>query len=91
MGRCIWCHSVVTKDEDFCYVCGDNVSKDGKVQVKRRPLSTLTNLVFIASLAFTAYCFFAVHKLSLPVTLTISLALLMVRIVAEQLATKKPS
>ncbi len=91
MGRCIWCHSVVMKDEDYCYVCGDNVTKDGKVVVKRRPVSAFTNLVFLASLAFTAYCFFAVHKLSLPVTLAISCTLLLIRILAERLASKNPS
>jgi len=88
MGRCIYCHSVVTKDEDYCYVCGDNVPKQPKAAVKSRPVSAFTNLVFLGSLAFTAYCFFAVHKLSLPLTLTISFALLLTRIVAQQLAGK---
>jgi hypothetical protein len=88
MGRCIWCHSVVTKDEDYCYVCGDNVPQRTQAVAKRRPVSALTNLVFIASLAFTFYCFFAEHKLSLPVTLGISSGLLLIRIGAEWLANK---
>jgi hypothetical protein len=89
MGRCVYCHSVVTKEEDHCYVCGDNtVPKQSKAVVRRQPVSAFTNLVFLASLGFTFYCFFAVHKLSLPITLTISLALLLIRILAEQLADK---
>jgi hypothetical protein len=88
MGRCIYCHSVVTKEEDYCYVCGDSVPKQTKATVKHRPVSALTNTVFLASLAFTAYRFFAQHKLSLPVTLAISSALLLIRIVAERLANR---
>jgi hypothetical protein len=88
MGRCLWCHAILKKTDERCYVCGDRLLKQASGLVERRPVSTLTNLVFVASLAFTAYCFFAVHKLSLPVTLTISLSLLLIRILAEQLATK---
>jgi hypothetical protein len=93
MGRCIWCHSVVSKDEDYCYVCGDNVPSHAvpnntRKMVKRRPVSALTNAAFLVSLAVTAYYFFAEHKLSLPVALTISSALLLIRIVAEGLAGK---
>ena len=55
-----------------------------KAAVRNRPVSALTNLVFLASLAFTGYCFFAQHKLSLPMTLAISASLLLIRIVAER-------
>jgi hypothetical protein len=91
MGRCVYCHSVVTRDEASCYVCGDSVPQDVRSKtavVKSRPVSPLTNLVFLASLGFTAYCFFAEHKLSLPVTLAISSLLLGIRILAEKLASK---
>jgi hypothetical protein len=89
MGRCVYCHSVVTRHEDYCYVCGDSVPKQIKASaVKRRPMSALTNLVFVASIAFTAYCFLAEHKLSLPVTLMISSTLLLIRVFAEAIARK---
>lgn len=89
MGRCIYCHSVITRDEDHCYNCGDPVPQHARaVAAKHRPVSALTNLVFLASLAFTAYCFFAEHKLSLPVTLAISSALLLIRILAERLVNR---
>jgi hypothetical protein len=88
MARCVYCHSVVTKEEDYCYVCGDNVPKQAKAMVKHRPVSALTNTVFLASLIFTGYCCFAEHKLSLPVTLAISSALLLLRILADRLANR---
>jgi hypothetical protein len=88
MGRCVYCHSVVTKDEDSCYVCGDKVPKYATAAVKRAPVTALTNVVFLASLAFTGYCFFAEHKLSLAMTLAISSVLLLIRIFAERLANK---
>ena len=88
MGRCIWCHSVVARTDKQCYVCGDTLPKYVGFAEKHRPVSALTNLVFLASLAFTAYCFFAERKLSLPLTLTISSALLLIRILAERLVNK---
>jgi len=78
----------MTRDEDQCYICGDSVPRRLKEAAKRRAVSPLTNVVFLASLAFTAYCFFAEHKLSLPMTLAISCTLLLIRIVAERLANK---
>jgi hypothetical protein len=89
MGRCVYCHSVVTKEEDHCYVCGDTVPPYIKGAVKRRPVSGWTNTIFLASLGFLGYRFFAEHKLSLPVTLAISSALLLLRLVAEWFANRK--
>ena len=86
----MYCHSVVVKDEEYCYVCGDNVPPDkrSKAAVKGHPVSGITNLVFLASLAFTAYCFFAEHKLSLPLTIEISCVLLLLRILAGRLVNR---
>jgi hypothetical protein len=88
MGRCVYCHSVVTRNEDQCYVCGDSVPRQKRTtaKVRGRPVSGFTNLVFLASLGFTAYCFLAQHKLSLMATIAISSTLLLVRILAEKLA-----
>ncbi len=88
MGRCIYCHSVVTRDEDQCYVCGDRVPKRLHKSVMYRPVSLMTNVVFIASLAFTAYCFFGPHKLTLAETLAVSSMLLLIRILAERIASR---
>ena len=90
MGRCIYCHSVVTRDEDSCYVCGDSVPKQPKTAVvKHQPVSPLTNIVFLAGLAYMAYSFFGPHKLPLPVTVAISSSLLLIRILAQRMAGKK--
>lgn len=90
MGRCIYCHSVVTKDEDQCYVCGDTVPQRIKARIaaQSRPVSGLTNVIFLASLAFTAYCFFGAHKLTLPSTIAASCTLLLLRIIAERLVNR---
>ena len=89
MGRCIYCHSVVTRNEDSCYVCGDTFPKEKKLVVPYRPVSAFSNTVFLVSLAFTAYRFFGQHKLSLSLTLAISCSLLLVKIVAERFAARK--
>jgi len=88
VGRCIRCYAVIAKSDHRCYVCGDQLPKYAKAVLKRQPVSTLTNLVFLASLLFAAYCFFAEHKLSLPAIVAISSALLLLRILAEQVANK---
>jgi hypothetical protein len=81
---------VVTKDEDSCYVCGDSVPRQGKTAVvNRAPVSALTNTVFLAGLAYTAYSFFGPHKLPLPVTVAISSSLLLIRILAQRIANRK--
>ena len=92
MSRCIYCHNHIGKDEDHCYVCGDVVPEYLRVKTtRRRPVTGLTNVIFLASLAFTAFCFFGEHKLSLPVTIGISSALLLLRLGAERLGAKKSS
>ena len=92
MSRCIYCHGHIGKDEDHCYICGDVVPEYLKVKTKRRaPVTALTNVIFLASLGFTCFCFFAGPKLSLPLTIGISSALLLLRIGAERLASKKSS
>ena len=81
---------MVGKDDEYCYICGDPVPKQDRTPLKHRSVSPFTNLVFLASLGFTAYCFFGEPKLSLPVTLVISSALLLIRILADQLVNKNP-
>ncbi len=84
MARCIYCYNILTAKDDYCYHCGDRVPKFAD-KAKRRPVSGWTNLVFLGSLAFTAYCFFAAHKLSMPVAIAVSVTLLGLRLLAEYL------
>jgi hypothetical protein len=70
-------------------MCGDSVPKQKARTMERRQVSALTNLVFLASLGFTAYGFLAAHRLSLPATLAVSASLLLIRIIAERLANRR--
>jgi hypothetical protein len=79
---------MVAKSDDYCYICGESVPQQTKAMVRSQPVSGLTNALFLASLGFTAYCFFGQHKLSLPVTLAISCSLLLIRFLAERIADK---
>jgi hypothetical protein len=84
--RCVYCYGFVNKDETRCSVCGSAVPKGAQLLQKPRTFSALTNLVFFASLTFTAYCYFFSDKLPLPAALTIFSALLLIRILAEEFA-----
>jgi hypothetical protein len=88
MGRCVYCHSVVIKGENQCYVCGDVVPERVRTRTlaKTRPTTGWTNLLFVASLGFTIYCWLATDRFSLPVTIAISSGLLGLRILAEYFA-----
>jgi hypothetical protein len=87
MARCIYCYNILTAKDDYCYHCGDRVPKFA--DTKRRPVSGLTDVVFFASLAFTAYCLLVSHKLSLPLAIAVSASLLLLRILAEHLVNRK--
>jgi hypothetical protein len=87
MARCRFCFNVITAKDEYCYNCGDRVPTFPDA-VKRRPVSGWTNVVFIASLAFTAYCFFVEHKLSMPLTIAVSCTLLLLRILAEYIVNR---
>lgn len=87
MARCLYCYNIVTAKDDYCYHCGDRVPKFADT-TKRRPVSGLTNVVFVASLAFAAYCFFGEHKLSLPLTTAVACTLVLLRILAEYFANR---
>lgn len=88
MGRCIYCHSVVTRHENSCFTCGDSIPRHIKGPVERRKVSLMTNVAFVSGLAVTAYGFFWEHRLSLPGTLLTSSLLLLIRISAEMLINR---
>jgi len=72
MGRCSSCNGVVTKQDSLCYMCGARLPKRARVAVAGKPLSPLSNMLFVGSLGFTAYCWLAPHKLPLAVSIGIS-------------------
>lgn len=88
MTRCLSCHSIVSKSDLVCYGCGDRVPKRTKLELKAKPVSTVSTIVFFASLGLTAYSFFADQKLPFSVSLAVSASLLLVRIIADRVANK---
>jgi hypothetical protein len=87
MARCLYCYNILTAKDDYCYHCGDRVPKFADTS-KRRPVSGWTNLVFVASLAFTGFCFFVAHTLSLPLAIAFSGTLLGLRLLAGYLVKR---
>ncbi len=94
MTRCNTCNSVVTQSDSECYICGDPVPGASKPFWRRResdtktpaPVTPLSNLLFLASLALTGFSFFSSQKMPLPLALTLSGILLTARIVADRRA-----
>jgi hypothetical protein len=98
MTRCNSCNSVVTKGDLECYICGDPVPGAAKASWRRprepkakktAPVTPLSNLLFIASLALTVISFLSSQKMPLPVALTLSGILLTARILTDRRAAKR--
>lgn len=88
MGRCVWCHGVVTRNDDHCYVCGDSVPKHVKFVAHKGPAHTLMNVIFVSVLAFSVYCFLSDRKLYMLISFGLACTLLLARIVMERLANR---
>jgi hypothetical protein len=84
MGRCNSCFAVVKKHDSHCYVCGEKVPRHASMVAKRKNISLASNILFILSLGFSFYSFFAQEKLSLTVSLAVSATLLLLRILADR-------
>jgi hypothetical protein len=98
MTRCDQCYSVITRmDDQCCYMCGEPVPGARKSFWRRKrepkpvaPVTPLSNLIFIASLALTLISFLSSETMSLPVSATLSGILLLARIFTDRIAAKKP-
>jgi hypothetical protein len=91
MGRCNSCYAVVKKHDLACYVCGDRIRRPRSLAAKRKEISVASNILFLASLGFSIYSFFAQERLSLTVSLAISGGLLALRILADRLTRPSDS
>ena len=96
MARCNECHSVVTVKDAECYICGQPVpgaqkrlSSRKKEPKPRPPVTPLSNLLFMASLALTIVSLFVGQKMSLSVSATLSVLLLVARILSDRLAARR--
>ena len=84
MSRCNACYSVITKRDSVCYVCGEQVPRYARLVSTRKNLSWFSNVLFLVSLGFTGFSFFAGHKLPLPYSLAVSCSLLALKVVADR-------
>jgi len=100
MTRCNSCNGILTKTDVECYVCGEAVPgarkrvrrapavklESGVAQAK--PVSPLSNLLFLFSLLVSGYCFYCGQKTAFAVSLGLSVALLCMRLLDGRLADK---
>jgi hypothetical protein len=87
--RCLNCNGILTRTDTVCYCCGDKVPKwvgrsaTPLSRAPKRKRSFLSNLVFLASLALTAYTLLATNKPPLRFSLAASGVLLLVKLLLD--------
>lgn len=97
MTRCNTCNSVITRSDTECYICSEPVPGMAKRFWRRKrkpsgkpvaPVTPVSNLLFMGSLALTGICFFT-HQIPLPVSLALSGILFAARIVTDRRAAPR--
>lgn len=85
--RCLHCNGILTRSDTECYICGEPLPKWARSSAVPKPKSKrqaiVSNVVFGASLALTAYCFIAPHKPPLTVSLAASGVLLLAKLIVD--------
>jgi hypothetical protein len=96
MARCNECNSVITKIDSECYICGLPVPGAKRLSLQRKkepkqvpPVTPLSNLLFMASLALTLISFLSSQKMSVGFSATLSGILLIARIFSDRMAAKQ--
>jgi hypothetical protein len=96
MTRCNECNSVVTRTDAECYICGVPVPGVKKASWRRRkepkpppPVTPLSNLIFMASLALTLVSFLSSETMSVSCSATLSGILLVARIGSDRMAARQ--
>ena len=96
MARCNECNSVITLTDSECYICGIPVPGAKKLSLRRKkqpkpipPVTPLSNLLFMASLALTLVSFLSSQKMSIGFSATLSGILLIARIFSDRMAAKQ--
>lgn len=87
MPRCQACNTIVTKQDVVCYGCGDPIPKSARISQPKR-ISKVSNIAFFASLGLTGFSFLSDRKLPLSITIGISAALFLIRLIADRVANK---
>jgi len=96
MTRCNSCNAVIAKIDSERYTCGEPVPGTAKLfwRSKREskpaaPVTPLSNLLFLASLALMGFSFLSHQRMPLPVSATLSGILLTARIAADRKAAPR--
>jgi hypothetical protein len=96
MTRCNECNGIVARVDFECYLCGQPIPGAKKRSWHRKkevkpvpPLTPLSNLLFIASLLLTVVSFVNNQKMSLWLSVTLSGTLLVARVFADRIATRR--
>jgi hypothetical protein len=93
MARCKECHSVITRNDSECYICGVPVLKK-PFWIRREneavPVITpMSNVLFVISLALTLFSLCAPSKIPVSAGATLSGILFVARIVSDRIAQKQ--
>src|SRR5579862_4501948 len=97
MARCNECNSVVTRQDSECYICSQPVPKARRQPWQKKepksipPVTPVSNLLFIASLALTLASFLLTPKMPLWLSLTLSGSLFIARIFTDRMAARQQS
>jgi hypothetical protein len=97
MTRCEECNGIIARTDTECYMCGKPVPGSKKRFLKRKkqqpkeptPVTPLSNLLFIASLALTGVSFLSSYRMSIWVSATLSGGLLIARLFADRWAIRQ--
>jgi hypothetical protein len=98
MTRCNSCNAVIAISDFECYICSDPVPGRSRSFWRRKrasqakpaaPVTPVSNLLFLASLALMGFSFLSHQRMPLPVSATISGILLTARIVTDRKAGPK--
>jgi hypothetical protein len=81
------CNGILTKSDTECYSCGEPLPKWARSSAVPKPKSKrqsiISNVIFGASLALTAYSFIAPHKPPLTIGLAASGVLLLAKLIVD--------
>ena len=96
MARCNECYAVITKNDSECYLCGLPVKRkrklawrSDKAEKAAPPVTPLSNLLFIASIALTLFSFLAPDKIPVSIGATLGGILFVARIVSDRHAQRQ--
>jgi len=94
MARCKECYSVITRTDAECYICG-LPAPGAKRSFWRRiqepklaPVTPMSNMLFVASLALTVFSFVAPNTMPVSVGATLGGFLFVARIVSDRIALR---